>query len=36
MYDETYGAIYEVIWGDYEKFRASMEPFWDMKIGNYM
>ena len=30
MYDETYGVIYEVI---ARKFRASMEPFWDLKIG---
>ena len=33
-YDETYGVIYEVI---YEvimrKFRASMEPFWDLKFS---
>ena len=21
MYDETYGAIYEVIWGDYENIQ---------------
>ena len=33
-YDETYGVIYEVI---YEvimrKFRASTEPFWDLKFS---
>ena len=33
MYDETYGVIYEVIM---RKFRASMEPFWDLKIGKYV
>ena len=33
MYDETYGVIYEVIMS---KFRVSMEPFWDLKIGKYM
>ena len=32
MYDETYGVIYEVI---ARKFRAFMEPFWDLKIGMY-
>ena len=30
MYDETYGVIYEVI---ARKFRAFMEPFWDLKIS---
>ena len=29
-YDETYGVIYEVIM---RKFRASMEPFWDLKFS---
>ena len=33
MYDETYGVIYEVI---ARKFRAFMEPFWDLKIGIYV
>ena len=33
MYDETYGAIYKVIM---RKFRASIEPFWDLKIGEYV
>ena len=37
IYDETYDVIYEVI---YEvimgKFRASMEPFWDLKTGKYV
>ena len=29
-YDETYCVIYEVIM---RKFRASMEPFWDLKFS---
>ena len=29
-YDETYGVIYEIIM---RKFRASMEPFWDLKFS---
>ena len=33
MYDETYGVIYEVI---ARKFRASLEPFWDLKISKYV
>ena len=33
MYDETYGVIYEII---ARKFRAFMEPFWDLKIGIYV
>ena len=24
------------LWDNYEKFRASMEPFWDLKIGKYV
>ena len=33
IYDESYGVIYEVIVG---KFRASVEPFWDLKISEYV
>ena len=33
MYDETYGAIYEVIM---RKSRALLEPFWDLKISKYV
>ena len=33
MYDETYGVIYEVI---ARKLRASLEPFWDLKISKYV
>ena len=33
MYDETYGVICEII---LRKFRVSMEPFWDLKIGMYV
>ena len=32
-YDETYGVICEVIM---RKFRASMEPFYDLKISIYV
>ena len=32
-YDETYGVIYEVIM---RKFRASMEPFRDLKFSEYV
>ena len=32
-YDETYGVIYQVIMS---KFRASMEPFWDLKFSEYV
>ena len=32
-YDETYGVIYEVIM---RKFRASMEPFCNLKISKYV
>jgi hypothetical protein len=30
IYDEIYGVIYEVIM---RKFRASTEPFWELKIS---
>ena len=30
MYDEIYGVIYEIT------MRASMEPFWGLKIGKYV
>ena len=33
MYDETYGVIYEVIT---RKLRASLEPFWGLKISKYV
>ena len=33
MYDETYGVIYEEI---ASKLRASLEPFWDLKISKYV
>ena len=33
-YDEIYGVIYEVIFEVImRKFRASMEPFWDLKFS---
>ena len=32
-YDEIYSVIYEVIM---RKFRASMEPFYDLKISKYV
>ena len=33
MYDETYGVIYAII---ARKLRASLEPFWDLKISKYV
>ena len=32
-YDEAYGVIYEVIM---RKFRALMEPFWDLKFSEIL
>ena len=35
IYDETCGLIYDIYTRVTEKFRASMEPFCDLKLGKY-
>ncbi len=35
-YDEIMMKVWCNRWGKDEKFRASMEPFWDLKIGEYV